>query len=275
MRKADWSVAGRDYWAEVMLLDQGVLLSNRHVWFARQEVVETYGPNGCLALAHAQPGDLALGLEGEWISLEGGVVVVIPPFGVVRWRLGTCPRPVSWTAIMTTRLVSPRGAPIWPRDVCFLSHLPHVHLPTTWSHALEWIDRVSREGRRVVSSGGPAVANKLKNYLDAHYQGLESQMCQAAAALKCSRVVLSRAFTRQYGLTPKEYRHRMRVFAALSSMNEGVPVTEAALEAGYTDPGQLGRQFHRYLQVSPRDYQAPKTGRASRGADMPQCLVPR
>src|ERR1044071_1913663 len=67
----------------------------------------------------------------------------------------------------------------------------------------------------------------------------------AAARIGMSAEGLTRAFVRAYGISPKTYCHRARLFQAVLSLLSGVSILDAALESGFHDLTRFYVQFRR------------------------------
>lgn len=65
---------------------------------------------------------------------------------------------------------------------------------------------------------------------------------------------LTRAFTRAFGLTPKQYCHRARLFDASLKLLSGATILSAALETGWNDLSRFYTQFRRFLFATPGLY---------------------
>ena len=76
----------------------------------------------------------------------------------------------------------------------------------------------------------------------------------AAAAVGMPVYALSRAFGAAYGLTPKQYVHRARLFDATLRLLLGVTIVEAALGSGFGDLTRFYRQFRRIVGATPASY---------------------
>ena len=70
-----------------------------------------------------------------------------------------------------------------------------------------------------------------------------------------SRFHFSRRFREATGRSPYEYLQRLRLTHAATLLERGTPVTVAALDSGFADPGRFARAFRRELGVLPSAYQ--------------------
>jgi methylphosphotriester-DNA--protein-cysteine methyltransferase len=77
---------------------------------------------------------------------------------------------------------------------------------------------------------------------------------------------LTRAFARAYGLGPKQYCHRARLFDATLRLLGGAAIARAALDAGFNNLSRFYAQFHRLLRATPGIYARAGKREDSRGA---------
>jgi AraC-like DNA-binding protein len=77
-------------------------------------------------------------------------------------------------------------------------------------------------------------------------------------------------FRRQVGLTPHRFICHRRIRHAKALLREGVPMAQAASEAGFFDQSHLSRHFKSICGVTPgrylRDLAQPERPRAARGS---------
>lgn len=60
-----------------------------------------------------------------------------------------------------------------------------------------------------------------------------------------------RAFKREYGITPHAWVLSLRISRAKALLRAGLPLVDAALEAGFTDQSHLSRHFVRLVGITP------------------------
>ncbi|MGE4297592.1 MAG: helix-turn-helix domain-containing protein [Desulfovibrionaceae bacterium] len=73
---------------------------------------------------------------------------------------------------------------------------------------------------------------------------------------------LLRTFKKATGLAPHAYQNQLRITHAKSLIAAGVPLCQAALEAGFSDQCHFAKMFKRHVGATPRQY---KMGGAPRG----------
>lgn len=76
----------------------------------------------------------------------------------------------------------------------------------------------------------------------------------AAAEVGMAPETVSRGFARAYGLAPKQYCTRARLFDAALYLFTGVPIVSTALEAGFNDLSRFYAQFRRVIGSTPGAY---------------------
>jgi AraC-like DNA-binding protein len=77
---------------------------------------------------------------------------------------------------------------------------------------------------------------------------------ELAGAAGVSRHRLSRLFGAAYGMPPHRFQLACRIGAARRLLEQGVPVAEVALEAGFVDQSHLHRHFRKTLGMTPARY---------------------
>jgi AraC-like DNA-binding protein len=65
---------------------------------------------------------------------------------------------------------------------------------------------------------------------------------------------LTRRFAAAFGIEPKRYCHRARLFDAAVRLFAGASIVDAALDAGFNDLKRFYVQFRRQLDATPGDY---------------------
>lgn len=100
----------------------------------------------------------------------------------------------------------------------------------------------------------PGNLRRAKRLLESRFDqdiGLD----ELAAEANLSAPHFSRTFTEVCGLPPIQYRKQLRLLAATHHIALGGSITEAALEAGFSDSAHLSRTFRAQYGISPSEWQ--------------------
>lgn len=93
----------------------------------------------------------------------------------------------------------------------------------------------------------------LKNILQSDLQR-DFTLAMLAEELLENPYTLLRRFKKQTGVTPHAYRMSCRVEQARRLLQDGMDITEAALQCGFFDQSHLHRQFRAMTTVTPKEY---------------------
>lgn len=111
---------------------------------------------------------------------------------------------------------------------------------------------------RVTGPDARRMARLVRQVLeDSHAQN--PSMADLAAPTGRSRFAAYRAFRSVYGLAPSDYQRQLRVREARRLIGQGLPIAEAANQAGFADQSHLNRWFTRYLGITPAAYRRALT----------------
>lgn len=87
-----------------------------------------------------------------------------------------------------------------------------------------------------------------------------------AEELGYSKFTLIRLFKQQTGMTPMEYRNRIRLHHACEMLEEGCSVSEAAEESGFSSVQYFYEAFSKEYGCSPSAYRKEKRGKTNPGS---------
>lgn len=95
-------------------------------------------------------------------------------------------------------------------------------------------------------------------------RSLGPSIARVAARLGVSNAHLSRQFGRDYGMSPREYLHQLRVADTPLQLAKGGAIADISHDAGYGDLSRFYKQFHKATKTSPglcRKIMTPSRGR--------------
>ncbi|HEY1366303.1 MAG TPA: AraC family transcriptional regulator [Gaiellaceae bacterium] len=103
-----------------------------------------------------------------------------------------------------------------------------------------------------------AAVERVREYLAVH-------ACEQTTAVTLERIAgldrftIARHFRRAFGTSPDRYRTLRRLAVARAAIERGVPLVQAAAEAGFADQSHMTRQFKRTYGLTPARWAAAVT----------------
>lgn len=107
-------------------------------------------------------------------------------------------------------------------------------------------------------AGNDEAVRKAKEHLASNLSEKVS-LDDLTAVAHLSRYHLLRVFQTATGLPPHAYQNQLRVDLGKQLLAEGMPISQAAVEAGFVDQSHFSRVFKQYTGATPRQYQATAT----------------
>lgn len=117
------------------------------------------------------------------------------------------------------------------------------------------LTRLLQRHGQAVSAHRPAAAgaarmNRVRDFICGHFdQDLTVEALAREAGL--SRVHLTRAFTRQFGMPPHIYLNAVRIHRAQDALRAGRPLAEVAVACGFADQSHFSRRFKGSVGLAP------------------------
>jgi AraC-like DNA-binding protein len=91
---------------------------------------------------------------------------------------------------------------------------------------------------------------RVRAHLAAH-AGEQTPAAELERISGLDRYTLARHFRRAYGTSPDRYRTMRRLGLARAAIQAGVPLAQAAADAGFSDQSHMTRQFVRAFGMTP------------------------
>ncbi|MDF0752421.1 AraC family transcriptional regulator [Marinobacter sp. 71-i] len=177
----------------------------------------------------------------------------------LRFRAGLLPQP-EWQDISTATI----SDPLWYERYCRMADClldPHRDLLDKQTEVVEFLSDLMHELARqpeVREPKAPQALVALAHYLDDHAAedlSLDT-LCEISGY---SAGHLIRAFRQYFGLTPHAYLVNRRIQLGRCELKNGVPIAEAALNAGFADQPHFQRAFKRLMAATPNQYRRPSS----------------
>ena len=228
-----------------------LFLHRKHYWKTKSKEIDVYGKCWHLFFTGPDSPQINMNHKNKLISLNAPSAVFVPPFGVVEWNLP--PGFLEWFAI-----TGEETFPDMPNTPVLLpwSYFSDVHSLNQIKHSFSRARDVLPIGKMDIHS---PIAKKIKNLIDTHYTGTLS-LDDLSAELKMYTYEVTRQFKKCYGLTPIQYRNKLRIFDSVRLMiYQKRQVTEACFESGFADFSRFFRNFKKYLESTPSQFLCEKT----------------
>ena len=135
-------------------------------------------------------------------------------------------------------------------DAPFIFSTDHADEFTATDQALDVLH--SCRSRQVigVNTAPSPLSVKVKNLIDENYQAYPS-IRRIAEKLEVSHEHLSRQFKKDYGISPSNYLHKLRVADATFRLSVGESIVDISLDVGYNDLSRFYKQFRKNTRTSP------------------------
>jgi AraC-like DNA-binding protein len=128
-----------------------------------------------------------------------------------------------------------------------VSDLGRVEIAVTIADALSALSGRPGHGSAVIDVRAAGLA---REFLAAHAREQTS-----ASALETitgiDRFTMARHFRRAFGISPDRYRSRRRLELARAAIERGIPLAQAAADAGFADQSHMTRQFKQAYGLTP------------------------
>lgn len=239
-------ISGANFDSEVRSLSTGLFHMKRSDHYSRPKgQIDCFASAWFVGVADLAPGRLWIRDGKSWLEASGRIGVLMPAFTLAEWRISE--GELEWSSYSASDERLPEDLPdvpcVFPWD---------GESPKDFPSLVAWLRR-ARLRRISQEKTGSRAARETKRHIDGHFR--EDLRIQGVAdALGLSRIVMTREFTRCYGISPVSYRHRLRVFEAMRLMSKGQSATTAMLNAGFSTPSRFNQHFKKYLGTTPRSY---------------------
>lgn len=224
-----------------------VIYMNRNQFYrCEQSQIDAYGEHWIFAYADMKPDQVFIRHQNESIPLVGPWCAVIAHYAIVEWQLKE--GEVEWNAMTSVEKSLPEG--LRGKVIIFPWN---GSIPKSIEDVLKMVresdQKLEIESQRKTS----AIALKTKNFIDDNYS--EALLIESVAErLGLSWAVMTREFKKTYGVSPVEYRHKIRVFKAVRKLSAGLDVTSSLAESGFTSASQFFELFKKYLGTQPKSF---------------------
>lgn len=246
----DYVLTARNYVSKVTHnLSDLIYMKRRQIYQKDTKIVDAYGPLWIVGFSDLPSHQISIQSQGRNIELNGKWGFFSPSFNIIHWSIR--PGEYTWEACVSHNPLPDRFGE------CGFLFPWSGQVPKTYADLIELLDktteRVFFEQQIKVSS----MSEKVKKFIDSNYTN-EINISQIAHNFEFSWAFMSREFKKVYGISPIEYRHRLRLFHSIKLLSMGTPITEACFASGFNSLTQFNTHFKSLLGTPPSSYNYKK-----------------
>lgn len=115
------------------------------------------------------------------------------------------------------------------------------------------LTRLHGNDQPYILNESPALLDEVKTYISGHLNS-KINLIELAAKVGLSKFQFIRWFKTQVGITPFEYILLKRVGFGKKLIQQGMPLIDVSLDAGFYDQSHFSNYFKKYVGMSPNMY---------------------
>ncbi|MCB9026345.1 MAG: helix-turn-helix transcriptional regulator [Bdellovibrionaceae bacterium] len=238
----------RNYSNHIALIEPKLIRFQRsHHWPERKEQIDVFSRYWSFAVINGDKSPVVALRDGKSIKLNGWQFVFIPSFSIVHWHILS--DFIEWVGYFSDQKLDGVNYNEPIIFSCQKQELPNSILEIQ-KHLLK-----PKEVQLIGVYTSDPVAKKLKAWLDQSYQQGISQN-EISKTLGVSKENLIRHFKNAYGLSPVQYRLKMRLAEAVGTlMIKPTSISQVAHDIGFKDVSFFNKVFKRELNAIPSRFQ--------------------
>ena len=222
------------------------------VWISDEAEIAGEGSDlfisGCgwmFEIIKIERGSMAFVRDQQLVKPESSCFAVFyAPYSMVQLAISNLK--FRWVGIGAALSAAPAN---W-MTVPLIFDLPIDELPGNADEIIE-ILKEPRAFASIEANTKPSLlAKRAKKLIDGSWSASPS-IASLARSLQVSHEHLTRQFKKDFGLTPNNYLHKVRLNYAIWKLSQGEKIAEVSLDAGYNDLGRFYKQFRKFIKTSP------------------------
>lgn len=213
----------------------------------KRKVIDVFGDFWSIATAkNLPPKKVFIKSGNDWIEVRSNNVLVVPPFATIEWQIEDCD--FKWNAI----LVQGEYPDFLPSSASLFT-TENFELSLSYSELLKSVHTLKFQNNveRFKSVCEPIkIAKKIINSKSSNKESI----FDIANAVHLAPAHFSRLFKQSCGLSPIQYRNKMRIYNSMIFLLKGQRVSRVGLDVGFNDLARFNKQFKKILEVVPSDF---------------------
>lgn len=221
-----------------------ISLKRKHLYSKNFETIDTFGDFNLYAYAYLNKGDLKIKVHDLEQEVYGLVSIFIPKFSIIHWKIFS--PGIEWNAFISREALYPSK-----NNICIYKNA--LLSPKDTKEITRWLESEKMEfifNQNMESS----VVKNIKNYIDINFQD-SIEISDIAQKFNLSSSQLSKIFKNKYGLSPVEYRSKLRVFQSIYDLlTQEKEVVDIAFNSGFNDLSRFNKQFKKITNTTPSKF---------------------
>lgn len=246
MTKEPLVISTDSYKSEWQLLAPDLIsLKRTHLYKNDFETIDTFGNYNLYAYAHLNKGDLIIKTQGQTHEVSGLVSIFIPAFSIIHWQIFS--KNIEWNAYISHQSFS-------KDDSCVSLFNTTLTKPNSVSEIASWLKSNKPYFIFNKSKSNNDAASDAKKYIDTNFQDC-IEIADLANRFNLSASQLSKIFKKSYGISPVEYRSKLRVFQSMYDLlTQNKEVVDIAFSSGFNDLSRFNKQFKKITNSTPSKF---------------------
>jgi len=228
-----------------------VFMKRQHHYQTKSRVIDVFGPLWLVGFSDLPPQGLTVVSCGKEFEPVGRYGFFAPAHSIIHWSVN--PGHVTWEAVASASIDLPDA--LQGREPFLFEW--NGEMPENFTTLVDMLNRSESRVYLDQQRTQSPLAQRVKLEIDRLYSERLS-IAKIASGLEYAWSYMTREFKKAYGMTPVEYRHRVRLFSAIRLLAQGKPVTEACFDSGFNSLTQFNLHFKRHLGALPTQYSYEK-----------------
>lgn len=246
-------VVARNYTSNYHHISEHITIFQRtHLWPQNSREIDVFGRYWSLAWLHFPDDQVALHRLGEKNYLNGPLALFIPPFSVIDTEIKG--GEIYWQAMISDLPLDDS----FPSQATIYERAAHQPIPQSLEEIKKFfLDHQRSAGRSYVVEKVEivsGVAENVRQFINKNFEE-EFSISKISEILGYNHAVIDRAFKKAYGLSPINYRNKMRVLDSIHKLVLGkLNISDIGYDVGFSTPGNFAKQFKKIMKLPPSEF---------------------
>jgi AraC-like DNA-binding protein len=237
----------KDQVSEFKKLDMDLVFIERKEFYEKEvSIIETFAGNWFVGFIGDSFSQLRLRSGNSYLDIATPTGILVPPYKLIEWKIGK--GLLHWFGFFSKNKLP------FPENETVSIFSWNQIIPQNYQEFIQQLSTAKINSQIIESKDGAWISERVKNIIDENYTD-DITMDKIAEKLKSNRAYLTRCFTKSYGLSPTDYRIKLRIFEGLKLINQADnKITEAAFASGFSSMNRFEHHFKKIIGVPPSKY---------------------